>query len=566
MAELIRYAKLQRRGRSLWPDVVCFCIALLLSVAGESVLPLGTAFTAAIWMCGYTPVFALCGAICGSLLLGRYAACFALLIYAVAGLLFWCFKKRLHSVDKLLLLAGAQALCLPIFFLNDTDTLMEGLATLSLAILAAVVLKQAIRACRAIYKHRWPPESEQICLCGAGCLLVYALSGLSLGTFSISALAAAFFAILTVRTKGITAVAAAVMLGTAAVLSGVELLFLGCLGACTLGACALRGLGKWGIVSGFLACAILVWYAFQDSALGALEAGSAALLYACIPVKRLNMPDERAKNPAEMAAQRECRRLRRQLREIAGILEAATPLFQSEDGFAMRQVAAISDALKHIAAPQRKVHRAYELGIGAACCPKGGSDRTGDCMGMRETSGRVLLLLSDGMGSGMEAHKESTAAVALLGDLLGVGFALPEALECVNRLLISRNAGVDMFATLDVMVMDLENGEARFVKYGASPSYILRQGKVYTLYAEALPAGILEEAQPAIHVVKLKRSDAVVLMTDGVSDALGSGLTAAIIEEVGRANTSDDAAQALLSVAREKSDADDMSVIVARVS
>ena len=43
-------------------------------------------------------------------------------------------------------------------------------------------------------------------------------------------------------------------------------------------------------------------------------------------------------------------------------------------------------------------------------------------------------------------------------------------------------------------------------------------------------------------------------------------LFAAIIERVGGANTVDDAAEALLAAGRERSGADDMSVIVARIS
>ena len=54
-------------------------------------------------------------------------------------------------------------------------------------------------------------------------------------------------------------------------------------------------------------------------------------------------------------------------------------------------------------------------------------------------------------------------------------------------------------------------------------------------------------------------------MTDGLFDALGTELFAALIERVGGANTVDDAASALLAAGQEKSGADDMSVLVARV-
>ena len=88
---------------------------------------------------------------------------------------------------------------------------------------------------------------------------------------------------------------------------------------------------------------------------------------------------------------------------------------------------------------------------------------------------------------------------------------------------------------------------------------------MHTVYAEALPIGILPEAQASVHELALRRGDAVILMTDGLFDALGTELFAALIERVGGANTVDDAASALLAAGQEKSGADDMSVLVARV-
>ena len=64
------------------------------------------------------------------------------------------------------------------------------------------------------------------------------------------------------------------------------------------------------------------------------------------------------------------------------------------------------------------------------------------------------------------------------------------ALECVNQLLMLK-CQEDMYATLDVLLLDLSTCRARFLKQGAPPSYILRKGRVYTIHAETLPVGIL---------------------------------------------------------------------------
>jgi serine/threonine protein phosphatase PrpC len=78
--------------------------------------------------------------------------------------------------------------------------------------------------------------------------------------------------------------------------------------------------------------------------------------------------------------------------------------------------------------------------------------------------------------------------------------------------------------------------------------------------------GILHEALPQARDTELMRGDAVVMMTDGLCDALGQELFAALLEQVGGANTVQDAAEALLHAGLNRGRADDMTVIVARVS
>ncbi|OQB24250.1 MAG: Stage II sporulation protein E [Firmicutes bacterium ADurb.Bin182] len=207
----------------------------------------------------------------------------------------------------------------------------------------------------------------------------------------------------------------------------------------------------------------------------------------------------------------------------------------------------------------------YEVSYGASACPKDGFETSGDSIGIREPDGgRILLMLSDGMGSGDEAHSVSAAAVALLGDLVCIGFDIGIALDFVNRLLIERGTG-DIYATMDAFLFDMKNASATFIKFGAPASYILRGGSIHTVYSEALPAGVLKEAQPAVQLVTLMHDDIVVLMTDGTADALGSDIHAAIIEKAGFARTEKEAADLLLDAARKNEVSDDMSVIVIKI-
>lgn len=203
--------------------------------------------------------------------------------------------------------------------------------------------------------------------------------------------------------------------------------------------------------------------------------------------------------------------------------------------------------------------------MGAATAAKTSGGVSGDCVGERRMErGHVLYAVSDGMGTGEDARAESDAALALLFDLYEAGFTRDVALESVNRLLLSK--GKDMYATLDAVHIDLKTGDAEFMKYGAPPSFIYRGKSLHTVQAEALPAGILHEAIPAIAKTKLRRDDAIILFSDGVLDALGEGTGAAVGEALSEAESSQEAAKLLLSRARQLRREDDMTVMVIRIA
>lgn len=202
---------------------------------------------------------------------------------------------------------------------------------------------------------------------------------------------------------------------------------------------------------------------------------------------------------------------------------------------------------------------------GTSTRPMPGSAVSGDSTGgISLQNGRAMFALSDGMGSGSAAKKQSEEAVQLLLKLYEVGFERDTALECVNRLLINQGAG-DMYATVDALHVNLNTGEAEFIKFGAPPSFVLREGKVHTIYAEALPAGILDEASPAVNIATLRRNDVAVLLTDGALDALKEDTTEEIIRCIGGANSCKEAADELLRAAYERGAQDDMTVLVVRM-
>ena len=187
-------------------------------------------------------------------------------------------------------------------------------------------------------------------------------------------------------------------------------------------------------------------------------------------------------------------------------------------------------------------------------------DETGE---LRMPSGRVVYAVSDGMGSGEEASRESRAAIDLLFDQYRLGVEKELIYENVNRLLIARGEK-EIYATLDAASIDLTTGEAEMVKFGAPPTCLVRGGNVRTLSGEALPCGIVDEARPFIRRIRLRQRDRLVFCTDGVYDLLGKDMEAEL--KKGSNQPLDRMAEAVLMAAKGKGQRDDMTVMVVEVA
>ena len=203
--------------------------------------------------------------------------------------------------------------------------------------------------------------------------------------------------------------------------------------------------------------------------------------------------------------------------------------------------------------------------MGTASAPISRSGVSGDSTGERRLPmGRVLYAISDGMGAGESARSESQAAIRLLFDLYDSGFSRDVALESVNRLLLKREQ--DMYATLDALYLNLRSGQAEFIKCGAPPTFVYRADCLHTVAAEALPAGIVDEATPAVQRARIRKNDAIIMFSDGALDALGERTQQAICEALDDVPDSQTAADRLLEAALASGAEDDMTVMVIQIA
>ena len=215
----------------------------------------------------------------------------------------------------------------------------------------------------------------------------------------------------------------------------------------------------------------------------------------------------------------------------------------------------------------------FGVQVGIAKSKKADSIISGDTTTQtRLEDGKYLLAISDGMGSGPEARKSSKIAIKMLERLLTSGFNKDTALKLINTT-ISDNTDEDMYATLDINILDLYKGEMNFIKNGACPTFIKRRGKVEILKSIALPTGILDNIDLIEYNYELQDGDIIVMCSDGVLDSNKDYLNKELwIQEILEEIETDDSqriADILLNEARDNDfgkEKDDMTVIVCKIN
>lgn len=214
----------------------------------------------------------------------------------------------------------------------------------------------------------------------------------------------------------------------------------------------------------------------------------------------------------------------------------------------------------------------YEIETGIAGAAKNGDLLSGDSFSTVELgNGKFAVALSDGMGNGERARAESQAALTILQQLLQSGMDERLAIKSVNSLLMLRSTD-EIFATVDLALIDQYSAKTTFLKIGSTPSFIKRGKEVILISANNLPVGIVQELDIDLVTLQLEPGDTLVMMTDGIYDAPGHAVNKELwmkrmIGEI-EAETPQEYADLLLEriVRYQQGDIpDDMTVVVAQI-
>ena len=198
---------------------------------------------------------------------------------------------------------------------------------------------------------------------------------------------------------------------------------------------------------------------------------------------------------------------------------------------------------------------------------KAGETVCGDSCCIFNSNGRQILCIADGMGSGPFAAKESIKSSRLIENLIRNGVSKEDAIKIINDTLIKSDC--ESVLAIDISVIDLQTGICEFVKAGAAPTYVIRNGNLYELGSKSVPIGILDELNLEYERSKLLNDDVIIMVSDGmVSD--GAEWLGLLVQSMSDLEIKSPLllADNIMSTAKrlKKNIMDDLTVITAKIS
>lgn len=165
----------------------------------------------------------------------------------------------------------------------------------------------------------------------------------------------------------------------------------------------------------------------------------------------------------------------------------------------------------------------FQIFCGSSRITKAGELICGDNYAfLQKDTGKVVMSLADGMGSGARACQESETVIELLEQFLDAGFPQETAVRMINSCMLLQNQR-QMFSTIDLCMVDLYNAGCDMIKSGAASTFILRGNEIEVIDSCAFPAGVIQQSDYESMHRQLRSGDSVIMMTDGVLEALPEG-------------------------------------------
>ena len=155
----------------------------------------------------------------------------------------------------------------------------------------------------------------------------------------------------------------------------------------------------------------------------------------------------------------------------------------------------------------------------AAVCTKSTERCSGDSYSFEKcTNDKYVNVISDGMGFGPQASKQSLATIEMIEKYMESGFKSDVAIDMINDVMTMKFEEDERFSTLDLNIIDLYSGEAEFIKVGAISSFIKRGKNIKAVSSNMPPFGTVDKIEIDKVKIKLKNGDLIIMISDGIVD------------------------------------------------
>ncbi len=180
----------------------------------------------------------------------------------------------------------------------------------------------------------------------------------------------------------------------------------------------------------------------------------------------------------------------------------------------------------------------FQIFCGISRITKAGEMVSGDNYAfLQKDTGKVVMSLADGMGSGVQACQESEKVIELLEQFMDAGFPQETAVRMINSCMLLQNQR-QMFSTIDLCMVDLYNASCDIIKSGAASTFLYRGNEIEVIPSSAFPAGVMQQSDYENMHRQLGSGSSIIMMTDGVLEALPQeGREQHMAELIGRSAT-----------------------------
>jgi phosphoserine phosphatase RsbU/P len=137
-------------------------------------------------------------------------------------------------------------------------------------------------------------------------------------------------------------------------------------------------------------------------------------------------------------------------------------------------------------------------------------------------SNRMLFAIADVSGKGVPAALLMANIQAFLKSICKMKLPLSDSTNLLNDL-VAENTTNGSFITFFWGILDNEKKELIYVNAGHNPPHLVRDGKITKLKKGGMILGVMETIVPYLsEVVQLQSGDALVLFTDGITEAMNT--------------------------------------------